>query len=285
MGNLEKAWQAHWNCWRHSKRDWVRDIHDHSEYKRRILAAATSTPKRLVVIEDDDAMDSLNPNPVSNATKPVVSFGSKTESTAAPPPAVVAKPSFSFGAPVPGATAGTAPSFSLGVAPPQASSSFGGSSFAFGSTAPSQASASPSSGGNGAPGVVVTEDDDAMPKEEPTKVAAIADPDWNEIYTFLSKYFKLVNQDWKQYCKAPVKVEVHKENGKKRMVMRDEVGKVQLNLSLAKGMEFKLLLKGKNAFIRFMAVQDSAVGMEQFMYLVKSSKSEEILAELNRLAA
>jgi uncharacterized membrane protein len=80
-------------------------------------------------------------------------------------------------------------------------------------------------------------------------------------------------------------VEVHKENGKKRMVMRDEVGKVQLNLSLAKGMEFKLLLKGKNAFIRFMAVQDSAVGMEQFMYLVKSSKSEEILAELNRLAA
>jgi hypothetical protein len=308
LDNLEKAWEEHYALRRHSKRDWTRDIFDHREYKRRILAAATSRPKRQEITAPNDA---LKPDLVPADAKPKGSFGSTAPTAApaaavtptfsfgsAPPMASTAEattPSFSFGAPVPGATAGVAPSFSFGAAPPQALSAsapkpFG--SFAFGSSAPSQATAaarpmafsfgSVVSVGDSAPGAET--EDDAMPKEEPSKVEAIADPHWKDIYSFHAKYYKYAENEWKSYCRALVKVEVHRENGKKRMVMRDGIGKVQLNLSLAKGMKFQSVPKGKKTFIRFTALQDPVVGPENFMYQVKPAVMEEAVAELNRLA-
>lgn len=73
------------------------------------------------------------------------------------------------------------------------------------------------------------------------------------------------------------------------MVLRNEIGKVQLNLAVGKGMPFEKVLKksskGTAAYVSFAAVEDEAKGMESFMLQVKPEMLDKIHATLQGMTA
>ena len=81
----------------------------------------------------------------------------------------------------------------------------------------------------------------------------------------------------------------HKISNKHRLVIRNQIGKVQFNVGVSKGMMFDKVTKdgkkGKTAFVKFMAVEDASKGPEQFMLQVKPECLDSLHDILKSMAA
>jgi len=111
------------------------------------------------------------------------------------------------------------------------------------------------------------EDGDAMAKEDPSEVKAEENDEEDVLGAYRVQYYKLENNKWKGYAAGPLKLYRNKQDpANMRMVMRDTVGKVQLNLKVQKGMTFVRgdVKKGKGS-VRFFATQDAERGPQQFL--------------------
>ena len=171
--------------------------------------------------------------------------------TAAPAPSPAAKP-FSF-APKSAAK----PTFSFGA---PSSSSNGGSN------APSATSSSFGDNNNDDP--TSNPDDGKVEKVEQENNA-----DEEILYEVRAKHLKCANDGWKKFGAGVLRLYRHKVTSKQRMVKRNEIGKVQFNVGVSKGMKFEKVLKktkkGEAAYVKFFAVEDASKGPENFMLQVK----------------
>ena len=268
LANLKRDWISHYDAHLapNPEANWFNSIRHYLLYKQAIIAAAatTSTATSSTALlnatshqESSVATKLSTTVPVATTSPPFAnfSFGSKQSSPA----------TISFG------TAIQSKSTSFSFAPPAVTP-----------PPPPTTTTNNQSDDN---------EDDMMPREEPTKVEILVDPDWTENFQFPAQYYKLVtNGGWKSYCQGDIKVESNKRNASKRMIMRDAIGKVQLNLSLSKGMDFKPVRKqtkkaGGKAFIQFVALQDATVGTESFMYQVKPDVLDEVASKLNSMVS
>ena len=127
--------------------------------------------------------------------------------------------------------------------------------------------------------------DDAMPKMAPEKVEKSEDADWTIVREVRAKYYRNDNGAWKGLATGLLRLEGHKKDESNRMVMRDGSGKLQLNLSVTKGMPImeQTSAKGKT-FILFVAVQDENKGPQQFKLQVKPADFSETLGVLKGMA-
>lgn len=273
LAKLEKAWLAHVAI--NPKGDLCQAIEDYFEYKILIHSVATSRPmqrKELsVVAKPEPATD----RPTLVATKSAFSFGLTTPSTTT----TIVPPTFSFGSAPP--------------SQPAASTSTSTSAFTFGSSSTTVDSnskspvnfsfASTTQSGNNTDNATTENNEENEEIQEPTIVEAHVDPDWDLVYSFDAKYYKWVDTAWKVFLHNPVKVERHKVNGLKRMTMRDAMGRVQLNLAIYKNMVFKGTIQKTKATIQFVALQDSTVGPEKFLFQIKPEKLQAVLGELKKM--
>jgi hypothetical protein len=73
------------------------------------------------------------------------------------------------------------------------------------------------------------------------------------------------------------------------MVLRNDVGKVMLNVAVSKGMPFKKISqrtrKGEVWHVSFMAVEDESEGAKQIMLNVKKEDIDKFHEKLENMAA
>lgn len=194
--------------------------------------------------------------------------------------------SFSFGGSAPSPAA--AASFSFGavapVAPPAPTGTFSSSSkptFSFGapaSSSPADTAASAAASNNDDP--ASNPDDGKIDKVEQEENA-----DEEILHEVRAKRMTLEDNQWKKYGTGVLRVYRHKVTSKHRIVIRNEIGKVQFNVGVSKGMTFEKIIKdgkkGKAAFIRFMAVEDVSKGTQAFMLQVKPECVDGLINILN----
>ena len=75
----------------------------------------------------------------------------------------------------------------------------------------------------------------------------------------------------------------------KRMVMRNEVGKVMFNVAVGKGMSFEKksqkTKRGEQWYVCFAAVEDENEGVKSFMLNVAKEDIDKFHEELEKMAA
>ena len=269
---------------------------DYSSWMKQYLAHAAS----LREMEDEDGEDedasnaddtAGNSSATSNSnSKPAPSF-----SFGAPAPApATGNSGFSFGGTAPAPAAAAAKPFSFTAKqpegatpapPPSLSFSFGGAS------KPSASLFPPSSGAP--PAVAASNDNNGNNDDDPT-----SNPDDGKIYkieqeenteeTVLhevrAKHVKMENGAWKKYGTGVLRVYKHNQTMKHRMVIRNEIGKVQFNVAIYDGMKFDKVIKdtkkGKSTYVSFSAVEDSEKGLESFMIQVKAEYLDKLFDAL-----
>jgi len=202
------------------------------------------------------------------APKPMFSFGE--------PPKEAPKPfNFGFGTSAAGTStsAGTATSTSP---KPFSGFNFGAAAKASPKAAPMLAAAAPSGSDGG----------DAAVAEKPEPAVAQKDDNENILHAVRSRYYKHIDGNWKQFATGVIRLYESKDDpSQKRMVMRNEVGKVQLNLSVTTGMKFEKQKNKGKGFVRFLAVQEKEKGVEKFMLQVKGDNVDELHSNLEKMAA
>mmetsp|Transcript_3057 Transcript_3057/g.6713 ORF Transcript_3057/g.6713 Transcript_3057/m.6713 type:complete len:466 (+) Transcript_3057:177-1574(+) len=201
---------------------------------------------------------------------------------AAPASSPAAKP-FSMGASAPAATAAGTFSF---TSKPSAAPAAGASSapkFSFG--APS--SSSLASSATSAP-VSNSNNDDPTSNPDDGKIDQVEQEENSEeeiLHEVRAKRLTFENNEWKKYGTGVLRLYRHKVSSKHRMVIRNEIGKVQFNVGVSKGMKFEKVVKsskkGQVAFIKFLAVEDASKGMEPFMLQVKPECVDKLHDSLN----
>ena len=81
----------------------------------------------------------------------------------------------------------------------------------------------------------------------------------------------------------------HKTTSKQRIVIRNEIGKVQFNVAVSKGMTFEKVInstkKGKATFVKFLACEDPEKGLETFMIQVKPESVDKLHSTLEGMVA
>ena len=104
-----------------------------------------------------------------------------------------------------------------------------------------------------------------------------------------AKKLKYENSHWKKYGTGVLRLYRHKVTKKQKLVLRNEIGKIQLNLAIGKGMAFtkevKNGKKGVAAYVRFMAVEDPKKGVENFMLQVKPEDVDKLHSVLEGMVA
>jgi hypothetical protein len=198
-------------------------------------------------------------------------------------PPLASKP-FSFhvtGAPAPAAASLSAGTFSftskpapfLSGAPPSATSTF------------TSAQTATSGYGN---------DDSEDPTSNPDdgKVDKVEQEENTEeviLYEVRAKHMKFEDKTWKKFGAGILRLYRHKTTSKHRMVIRNEIGKVQFNVGISKGMTFDKIIKdgkqGKATFAKFMAVEDASKGPEAFMLQVKPDCLDKLHETLMKMVA
>lgn len=100
---------------------------------------------------------------------------------------------------------------------------------------------------------------------------------------------KLENGKWKKYGTGVLRLYRHKTTSKQRMVIRNEIGKVQFNVAVSKGMTFEKKIvsskKGKATFVRFVACEDPDKGLESFMIQTKAESLDKLHSTLEGMVA
>lgn len=198
---------------------------------------------------------------------------------AAPPPAV--KP-FSFSAM--GAPSPTAASVSAGT------SLFSSKPISFG--APPSATPTIVSSQTAANGDGNNDDEDPTSNPDDGKVDKVEQEDNTEeeiLHEVRAKHLKFEDKKWKKFGAGVLRLYRHKTTSKHRMVIRNEIGKVQFNVAISKGMTFEKIIKdgkqGKATFAKFVAVEDASRGPEAFMLQVKPDCLDKLHDTLTRMVA
>jgi hypothetical protein len=199
------------------------------------------------------------------------------------------KPLFSFGTTVTGGGGGggtiatpttSAPASSWTVTKSAPSFSFGG---------PPQTTTPIS---HNAVGANNDDDDDPTSNPDDGKIdTVIQEENTDEVvlHNVRAKHMKYEDKQWKKYGAGMLRCYRHKVSNKHRLVIRNEIGKVQFNVGVSQGMMFDKIAKdgkkGKTAFVKFMAVEDASKGPEQFMLQVKPECLDSLHDVLKSMAA
>ena len=221
------------------------------------------------------------PNSNSQSALPF-SFGGGTFTAAAPsaasPAAAPPTSMFSFTSKQ---QASAAP-----AAPPALSFSFGGAATASTATAKSASLFSaPSS-------TSASNDDDPTSNPDDGKIEKIeqeANTQETVLLEVRAKHLKLEKKGgWKKFGAGVLRVYKHNETSKHRVVIRNEIGKVQFNVGISKGMKFDKVIKdgkkGKAAYVKFCAVEDASKGLESFMIQLKPESVDKLHDTLTKAA-
>jgi hypothetical protein len=200
---------------------------------------------------------------VASSAPAAVPFSFSTKSSPGAP-----APSFSFG----GSTAKPASS-------PAPASSTG---FSFNLAQPAAAAPAPAAP---APAADAGDGEDGQVEDDEQIVLASADVDWNEVFQCKSRVYHHRDEGKpSRFASGDVKVQRHKTNGTRRMVMRDVAGKVLMNMGIASGMSFqKSIMQGK-ARVNFVGLLDKDRGSELFLLLCKTDDLDKLHSTLEELA-
>lgn len=129
-----------------------------------------------------------------------------------------------------------------------------------------------------------SQDEDAFPREKPEVALRESNNDEECLFEVKAKHFVLTGEGWKGRGSGTLRVYKNKLlANKKRLVIRNVVGKVQLNVSLANGMTFQKVVPkraSKNASFQFHAKLEEGKEMTLIMISVAHDK---IIALLNIL--
>lgn len=120
---------------------------------------------------------------------------------------------------------------------------------------------------------------------KPDQVLKAINEDEEELYECRAKYRKKVDKEWKSFSAGLMRLTKSKSSGASQLVIRDfNVGKVQFNIGVSKGMDFKepQITKGK-ANILFYAVQDQKKGPELFALVVKAEEAGKLHGQLKAI--
>ncbi|GMH58437.1 hypothetical protein TrRE_jg10627 [Triparma retinervis] len=203
---------------------------------------------------------------INHATK-IAAEEEKPKAVAAPP--VPASATIPAPTPTPAPASAPAPAFAGFGAKP--SSSAPTPSFNFGSTSssvPAPAATKPAFNFPSAPApapaapkaVVSADAGDSMPKEDPTQLGKEENTEEDLLLEVRCKYYRFKKGDgWKDRGVGILKCYRHKTQGSCRIVMRNSIGKVGLNVAVGKGMEFEKI-GGKQSSVKFIAMDEEGVG-------------------------
>ena len=265
---------------------------DYSSWMKQYLAHAASLRElEEEAGEDGDASNADDTAGNSSATSNNNSQPAPSFSFGAPAPApATGKPGFSFGgtssapasaAAKPFSFTAKQPAVAAPAPPPSLSFSFGGASkpsaslFPPSSSAPSAAASKVSNDNNDADDPTSNPDDgkiDKIEHEENTEETVL--------HEVRAKHLKMENGAWKKYGTGVLRVYKHNQTMKHRMVIRNEIGKVQFNVAIYDGMKFDKVIKdtkkGKSTYVSFSAVEDSDKGLESFMIQVKAEYLDKL---------
>lgn len=130
------------------------------------------------------------------------------------------------------------------------------------------------------------EDDNSTVNPDDGRVEKIEREENNEediLYEVRAKHLKRVDNEWKRLGGGVLRLYRHKAKKAQRIVIRNEIGKVQFNVAVSNGMEFNKVVqdsrKGRVTYVKFVAVEDALKGPEVFMLQVKP----EFLDDFHRL--
>jgi len=154
--------------------------------------------------------------------------------------------------------------------------SFGAGSVASAPPPPSNAPVVPS----------IKEVGDAMPKEETTKVIPVTNEEEDELFLCRGKYRKFIKDEkiWKDFSAGRLRLFRHKITKKCGIILRNEYGNVQLNLTVSQGMTFSKMPGKRIGSVKFAAVQDSAIGFESFLLVVRPEQLDKLHETLEEMA-
>jgi len=230
---------------------------------------------------NDETLSNTSTSTANGATTTMTTLSSMEG--IAPPmeaPSIPSTKPFSFGTTLGGGTTATSSSTSTSwaVSKPAPSFSFGGPP----QTAPISHNA------------VGADNDDDDPTSNPDdgKIDAVLQEENSDevvLHHVRAKHMKYQDKQWKKYGAGMLRCYRHKISNKHRLVIRNEIGKVQFNVGVSKGMMFDKVTKdgkkGKTAFVKFMAVEDASKGPEQFMLQVKPECLDSLHDILKSMAA
>lgn len=134
----------------------------------------------------------------------------------------------------------------------------------------------------------IQEDESSNAKDDPAEIIPETNDKEDVTYETRAKYLKMgPDKKWKSYCTGNLRLYKNKTSNTSRLVLRNEIGKVQLNIGIYKGMQFTKNLKPKKnlGFVGFVAIADEKVGMEKFNLLVKLEEVDKLLNSLEKLTA
>ena len=183
----------------------------------------------------------------------------------------------------PPSSKGTTFSFTGGSVPAPTAASSSKPSFSFGAQP-----AAPSGGNSGNP---ITNEDDptSNPDDGKLDIGKEENEDEKILYEVRARLIKLVEGNWNKLGVGVLRLYSNKKTQKKRMVLRNEVGKVMFNVAIGKGMQFKKssqkTKKGEVWHVGFMAVEDAKEGPKQVMLNVKKEVVDEFHEKLEEVAA
>ena len=299
--NLLRMIVDHWEG-RHYTQNYSFFMKQYMEHAARLQAELDeeegSGDREVTDISASRGLGSWGGNNNSQPAATSFSFGGSPAAAPAPSPAAAAKPSFSFGASAPAPSA-AANSFSFGATPapaPGAGTKFSFSakpsspvapaapSFSFGATSAPASSATSTASNNNNADPTSNPDDGKIEKVEQEE-----NTDEEILHEVRAKHMKLENGKWKKYGTGVLRLYCHKTTSKQRMVIRNEIGKVQFNVAVSKGMTFEKKIvsskKGKAAFVSFLACEDPDKGLESFMIQTKPESLDKLHSALEGMVA
>jgi hypothetical protein len=112
-----------------------------------------------------------------------------------------------------------------------------------------------------------------------------ADVDWNGVYQCKAKVYHHRDEGKpSRFATGDIKVQRHKTNGTRRMVMRDVAGKVLMNMGISNGMSFHKIIKQGKACVNFIGLMDTGRGSEMFLLLCRTDDLDKLHSTLEELA-
>lgn len=286
---LNKAEKLNFAMLRLAQLEWNR-LHktDWSSWLRNYVEDMEALQKECTGEKDGDEEEQSGPADKTGSSSNGETAGRDSEVTA------------TFKPPLVSGQTGPAPSSTSTVfTPPTSSLTFGISSkapaatppapfagFSFGSFGAGSVAAAPAPPSSGPVVPSGKEVDDAMPKEEATKVLKVTNEEEEELFLSRGKYRKFMKEEkiWKDFSAGPLRLTRNKTTKKCGIVLRNEYGNVQLNLAVSKGMTFSKISNKRIGSVKFAAVQDSDVGFESFLLVVRPEQLDKLHETLEEMA-
>lgn len=129
------------------------------------------------------------------------------------------------------------------------------------------------------------DEDDKLEKPEEA-LSDTTNTDETTVFSVRGKYFQLKENKWNDRGIGKIQLYQHKINSnQKRLVMRNTVGKVQLNVSIGKGMSFEKAVRKKSGAIRFLGVLEEGGDPTPIMLLVSHESLDPFHSALENMAA